>query len=235
MFTVTDLKQYAYCQRIVYYHHCLPAIRPVTYKMEAGIEEGASEETRELRRSLRPYGLQRGERHLDVWLDSEQWGLRGRVDLVIDTDDNASRAREIIPVDFKLSPGRLGTNLRLQLLAYGVMLEEDWGAPVRRGFIYFIPHRRAVEVPFTPELRAQLEASLAVMRDIVARERMPPPTRARARCEACEFRRFCNDVGSVRRNEQTDSSAGKTQRKGGGANEAGFCAKNGLRGRRQRT
>ena len=194
MFTVTDLKQYIYCPRIVYYHLCLPDVRPVTYKMEAGAEAGVTEEMRELRRSLRPYGLSRGERHLDVFLSSERLGLRGRVDLVIDSDDNALGLRELIPVDFKLSPGRMGANIRLQVLAYGVMLEETWGAPARRGFVYFIPQRRAVEVPFTPELRAQLEAALQVMRDIVEGERMPPPTRARARCEACEFRRFCNDV-----------------------------------------
>ncbi|GAB4550125.1 MAG: CRISPR-associated protein Cas4 [Anaerolineae bacterium] len=194
MFTVTDLKQYTYCARIVYYHHCLPAIRPVTYKMEAGAEAGEDEELRELRRSLRPYGLKRGERHLDVYLSSDGWGLRGRVDLVIDTDDNPRGERELIPVDFKLSPGRMGANLRLQLMAYGVILEEAWGLPARRGFVYFIPQRRAVEVPFTPELRVRLEASLRAMRDIVERERMPPPPRQRARCEVCEFRRFCNDV-----------------------------------------
>jgi CRISPR-associated exonuclease Cas4 len=127
-------------------------------------------------------------------VSSEHWGLRGRVDLVIDTDDNPAGLRELIPVDFKLSPGRLGANIRLQLLAYGVLLEEMWGAPVRRGFVYFIPQRRATEVSFTAELRAQLEAALRVMRDIVEGERMPPPPRARARCEVCEFRRFCNDV-----------------------------------------
>jgi CRISPR-associated exonuclease Cas4 len=194
MFTVTDLKQFTYCPRIVYYHHCLPAVRPVTYKMEAGVEAGATEEVRELRRSLRPYGLRHGQRHLDVWLNSESRGLRGRADLVIDTRESPSGPGELIPVDFKLSAGRMGDNIRLQLMAYGAMLEETWGAPARRGFVYFIPRRRAVEVPFSPELRARFEAALTVMRDIVERERMPAPTRARARCEACEFRRFCNDV-----------------------------------------
>jgi CRISPR-associated exonuclease Cas4 len=194
VFTVTDLKQYGYCPRIVYYHHCLPAVRPVTYKMEAGVEAGEAEETRELRRSLRPYKLRRGERHLDVYLSSERWSLRGRVDLVIDTDDNPAGERELIPVDFKLSPGRMGLNLRLQLLAYGIMIEEAWGAPSRRGFVYFIPRRKAVEVPFSTELRGRLEGALAAMRDIVEGERMPPPPRSRSRCEAGEFRRVCNDV-----------------------------------------
>ena len=194
MFTVTDLKQYGYCPRIVYYQYCLPDIRPVTYKMEAGAEANRAEETREERRSLRPYKLKRGERHTDVYLASEMWNLRGRADLLIDTDDNPSGEREAIPVDFKLSPERMGLNLRLQLLGYGVMIEESWGMPVHRGFVYFIPRRKAVEVPFTSELRERFVTVLAHMRDIALNERIPPPNRHRSRCEICEFRRFCNDV-----------------------------------------
>jgi len=56
-FRVTDLKQWVYCPRVLYYAMCLPKIRPTTYKMKAGIEAGQSEEGREERRSLRPYGL----------------------------------------------------------------------------------------------------------------------------------------------------------------------------------
>lgn len=194
MFIVTDLKQYGYCPRIVYYHHCLPDVRPTTYKMEAGESAGRSEEEREARRSLRPYGLRRGERRTDVYLCSEQWGLRGRADLVVDTDDNPAAEREMIPVDFKLSPGRMGLNLRLQLVGYGVMIEEQWEVPCRRGFVYFIHKRNAVEVPFTRDLRNRLDKALSGMREIAERELMPSPTRHRSRCECCEFRRFCNDT-----------------------------------------
>ena len=34
---VTDLKQYTYCPRIVFYRYCLPRVRPITYSMEEGI------------------------------------------------------------------------------------------------------------------------------------------------------------------------------------------------------
>ena len=194
MFTVTDLKQYGYCPRIVYYQCCLPDVRPTTYKMDAGIESGKAEEAREARRSLRPYGLQRGTRQTEVYLASDVLGLRGKLDLLIDTDDNPHGKRELIPVDFKFSPGRMGLNLRLQLIGYGVMIEEQWQVPVRRGFIYFIPRKKALEVVFTAELREKLTMALSDMRDIVLKERMPPPVRFRSRCDACEFRRFCNDV-----------------------------------------
>ena len=76
---VTDAKQYAYCPRIVYYHYCLPAVRPLTYKMQAGIAAHTDEREREHRRSLRPYSITDGERFFDVRLFSESLGLRGRV------------------------------------------------------------------------------------------------------------------------------------------------------------
>ena len=59
---VSDLRQYSYCPRIIYYRYCLPQIRPITYKMTAGQAAQESEEQREQRRSLRAYGLQSGER-----------------------------------------------------------------------------------------------------------------------------------------------------------------------------
>ena len=50
-FRVSDLKQYCFCPRIVYYHHCLPDVRPTTFKMEMGIQQGALERSRERRRA----------------------------------------------------------------------------------------------------------------------------------------------------------------------------------------
>ena len=76
-FQVTDLKQWAYCPRILYYATCLPDVRPITYKMQVGIELGVKEEQREMRRSLRAYGLSHGRREFNVYVTSERLGLRG--------------------------------------------------------------------------------------------------------------------------------------------------------------
>jgi CRISPR-associated exonuclease Cas4 len=184
---VTDLKQYVYCSRILFYHACLPKVRPTTYKMQASIEAHATEQDREQRRTLRAYGLEQGERHFDVRLISERLGMRGEVDLVIETET------ELIPVDYKLST-KMGEHFRLQLTAYAVMLEDAWGAPVKRGFFYLMPLRRAEEMRITAQQRAKLDEALAVMNAALLREQMPPPTRQRKKCVACEFRRFCNDV-----------------------------------------
>lgn len=193
-FRVVDLKQYIYCPRIIYYHHCLPKVRPTTYKMEAGIAAQSEEEVRAARRSLRAYDLRYGECENNVYLESDSLGLKGQVDLVIKTDDNPLQEMELIPVDYKLSSGKLGLHFKLQLVAYGLLLQEVYGLPVKRGFLYSIPRRRAVEVVFTPSLQTKLTQALVEMQDITLREFMPAPTKQRAKCQACEFRRFCNDV-----------------------------------------
>jgi CRISPR-associated exonuclease Cas4 len=186
---VTDLKQWVYCPRIFYYQACLPKIRPVTYKMKAGVEAGQAEEGREERRSLRVYGLEAGEREYNLPVRSTRLGLRGEVDMVITMADTA----EVIPVDYKLS--RIpGLHFQLQVAAYGVMLEEMRGVTVRRGFLYSIPDRKAEEVRIDRRLREKVEKAIEVMGRILEREEMPPPTPNLRKCVACEFRRFCNDV-----------------------------------------
>lgn len=191
IFSVTDLKQYLYCPRIVYYAYCLPRVRPVTAKMEAGIEAQSGEESREQRRSLRTYGLQQGERRFDVPLESARLGLRGRLDMVIHVPEPDG---EVIPVEYKNSTRQPELHWVLQLTAYGEMLAESSPLPVRRGFFYFIPTRRVQEITFTPARRAKLGQTIDVMRRTVESETMPPPPKSRRPCLTCEFRRFCNDL-----------------------------------------
>ncbi len=191
---VTDLKQYAYCPRIVYYHYCLPSIRPITYKMQAGIEMHHDEVEREERRSLRAYGLGVGERFFDVRLASEELGVRGRLDMVIAVPERSAPNAELVPVEYKLSERVPGRHFKIQLAMYGLLLEAAWQLPVRRGFIYLIPTRAATEVRITAALRRQALNELDDIRTMIGQEAMPEPPASRRPCVSCEFRRFCNDV-----------------------------------------
>lgn len=189
-FRVIDLKQYVYCPRVAYYQLVLPEVRPITYNMDHGIQSHIQAEDRERRRSLRTYGLGEGERTFNVSLWSPALGLSGELDMLIETET------ERIPVDYKDSD-KIGEHFKLQLMAYGRLLEETNPAPhkpVRRGFLYLISQRKAIEVRFTSKMRQELETAIMDMRAITTRQRMPAPTSRSRRCVDCEFRRFCNDV-----------------------------------------
>lgn len=189
-FRVTDLKQFVYCPRILYYHTVLPAVRPITYKMEEGITAHDEAEGKEKRRSLRTYGLTEGERRFNALLYSPLLKLSGEVDMVVET------ATELIPIEYK-NASREGAHYRLQLIAYGRLLEladPKSTLTVKRGFLYLIPSRKAIEVSFTPKLRKQLADALKTMHQIATTQQIPTPTAQQRRCVDCEFRRFCNDI-----------------------------------------
>ncbi len=191
---VTDLKQYTYCPRIVFYRYCLPTIRPLTFLMEEGIRQHVAEENREERRSLRHYQIKEGERFFQVVLQSETLGLAARIDLAIATPSRTAVGAEGIVVEYKYSEQKAGMHFKLQLAAYALLLEEAWNLPVKRGFIYSIPLKRAEAVAITPQLRKKVIQTVNDIRHLIEHQAMPEPPVSQGRCVACEFRRFCNDV-----------------------------------------
>ena len=189
---MTDVKQYAYCPRVVFYTYCLPLVRPTTYKMESGIRAHERAERRERRRTLAAYGLEEGQRHFDVDVASQELGLRGRIDVAIEIGEGEER--EWIVVDYKQTTRRTGRHIKRQLAAYGIMLEETRGGIARRGFVYSLVTRKTEEIRLTERLRGEVWEVVSAMREMVEREAMPGPPRSRRPCVNCEFRRFCNDV-----------------------------------------
>lgn len=188
--TVTDLKQYTYCSRILFFMRCMPGVRPITAKMEEGARSHIEAELHERRRQLRSYGFTTGERHFDVAIYSAELGLSARIDLVIVRPDGQKIAT---PVDYKMSD-MVGEHVRLQLACYGLLIEEEIGLPAPYGFVYLTVTRRPEKVVLSTSLKLRARAGLAAMRDLVNAEIMPEPTPHKGRCVNCEFRRFCNDV-----------------------------------------
>lgn len=191
---VTDLKQYIYCPRIVYYRYCLPRIRPITSLMEEGVRQHEQEEGREERRSLHNYGLKVGERFFHLALQSAQLSLTGKIDLVIATPARSAPNAEAIVVEYKYSENKAGAHFKLQLTAYALLLEEAWNIPVRKAFLYSLALKRAEAVPITQLQRTKVLQTVQQIKHIVESEILPPPPATQSRCISCEFRRFCNDV-----------------------------------------
>ena len=184
----TDLKQWVYCPRIVYYAYCMPLPPQPTAAMQRGRDLHVRVEFLERRRKLRAYNLGAGERQFEIPLSSKRHGLSGKLDMLVTTPQGR------FPVDFKMTKGEVGENHRMQLAAYALMVEEQFACKVDTGFIYLIPQYRSVVVPIDAALRRQFLESLGEMRAMIAAENFPAATPMRGRCWDCEFKRFCNDI-----------------------------------------
>ena len=188
MLRVNDLKQWVYCPRIVFFNYVMPVEKYSTFKMQKGREAEEAIDRLEKRRKLSEFGLAEGKRRFHVWCSSENLGLTGKLDLMIDAQEG------LYPIDFKFSEQQVYPNHVMQLSAYGLLLEDRFGRDVTKGFIFLIPNEEIVLVELTEERKQSARECLENIRASIQTERMPEPTEARARCDECEFRNYCGDV-----------------------------------------
>ncbi|GAB1235726.1 CRISPR-associated protein Cas4 [Ferrigenium sp. UT5] len=125
----------------------------------------------------------RSERALPVW--SDRLGLVGKCDVVEFHPDG-----QVYPVEYKHGRKKLQVHDDLQLAAQAMCLEEMFGKPVLKGAIYHHTSRRRREVTITPELRKQVEETIAAIRAMLAWGKLPPPAND-ARCKECSLIDIC--------------------------------------------
>jgi len=201
---VSDLKQYIYCPRIIYYYYVLPIPRRVTRKMEYGKLEHVEITRLEKRRRLKAYGLLEGERKFQVHLESSRLGLHGLLDMMITTAGGqvypvefkySPSKKGLHVIEFKYSPSKKGLHVKYQLAAYAMLLEESLRKPVRYGFLYLIPSKSVMPMEITSSMRDYVKKALTAIRNIISGERVPVYTRSKSRCVNCEFKNYCTDSG----------------------------------------
>jgi CRISPR-associated exonuclease Cas4 len=138
-----------------------------------------------------PYGARIVYADTGVWkkverpLFSRRYSLTGKPDYIVE------ERGATIPVEVK--PNRVAPAPResdmLQLAAYALLIEENFGAAPAYGLLKY---RDAVfQVELTDELRARLLDTLAAMRrDLAARDVARSHAEPR-RCRACGYREVC--------------------------------------------
>jgi CRISPR-associated exonuclease Cas4 len=185
---VSDLKQFVYCPRIVFYAYLMPVEKKATYKMEHGKAAEEKIAVLEKRRKLKSYGLDRGNRRFGVWLQAPGIGLSGKIDMLIEVGGQR------YPVDFKYTERPPQKNHLYQICGYALMLEELHGTGVDRGFVYLIPQKDVAVFALDTGLKDQCRRMVGEIREMIREERMPEATTRRRRCEECEYRNYCRDI-----------------------------------------
>lgn len=212
--TVSDFKQFVYCPRIIYYNYVEPVPRKTTYKMGYARKEHYRLNQKEKRRGLKKYNLIEGKRHFGYPVYSEKLHFHGKLDILVDTE--AETGQRYFPVECKdTDQGKIHNNIKYQLAAYAMALEEMTGTSVDRGFIYIIPGEKAYPIEIGEGERDFVRKMVTMIHKIIEEEHYPEP-RSRKRCWDCEFRRYCNDLDIPNREERKEQNLEKVKRLFGG-------------------
>ena len=189
---VRALNQVTYCPRL-YYLEYVEALMPLNEHVEDGLFQHRRVDDPTLQHRTRKEGAALHTR--SVQISSEKLGLTAKLDLVEEKNQAA------YPVEYKRGTGPAEENGQspywdndaVQLCAQGLLLEEELGAPVPHGILYYIGSKSRVQVALDEELRTKTLQAIRTIRELSARDTPPEPLPAelRHRCFGCSLNIIC--------------------------------------------
>lgn len=187
--TITHVLEYLYCPRFTYFEYVLsvPERQERRWKVRRGREvhlERSKINKSYLRRKLRV-----SERLFDVPLASQSRNIRGIADEVLTFEDGTMG-----PFDYKFakSPKKPYRNQVIQSVLYGLLIEEQFGCQVNRGYVcYTRDNHKVVEISFNDRLKKQALETVADVISTIQQGFLPKATRYASRCMDCCYRNIC--------------------------------------------
>ncbi len=123
---------------------------------------------------------------LEKPLFSRRYQLTGKPDYIVQDETGA-----MIPIEVK--PTRTAAQPRhsdaMQLMAYGILVEEKFGARPAYGLLKYRDH--VFEIAFTEELRAEFFETLKEMRAARRAQNVPRNHDDAVKCKYCGYREAC--------------------------------------------
>lgn len=186
---VSLVAEVVYCPRNFYYRFVEQWEDVVSAEMVRGKLEDAKRQERET------ITRETGRQVRSVMMSSEQLGLIAVIDAV-------EEGGTLCPIEYKTGslPPDEPASVRfpefgvrpewVQLCAEAMVLEEQAGTRIDKGYVYYTASKARREVVFTEELRQKVKDAIALAWHILDAGLVPDPV-ADARCPGCSFFAMC--------------------------------------------
>ncbi|MBN1800682.1 MAG: CRISPR-associated protein Cas4 [Candidatus Lokiarchaeota archaeon] len=178
-----DVRQYAYCHRILYFRHVLRAPMLKTYKMEYGQKK--HEELQKMKNST---SEEYSQKYYNVFLTDADLGLLGLIDY-FEYDGNAA-----FPVEIKsgnVPPNGLNFSHKLQVVAQAILIEKNFDFAVTKARIYYIKDQQVVDYELAIDDKMDCIEVVRKIQKLLKSEAIPLPTEDKGKCVDCECRKYC--------------------------------------------
>lgn len=187
MIPINLIRQYFFCPRIVYFN-LLTNIKPVFPKhVSLGQEYHQLQNHLTKSRKFKKLQIDYKELLIEKHLESRVLNINGIVDLAFICDD------EVIPVDFKFIEKKPSYAYMLQVVGYGMLLEEKFKKPFKRGFIIYSRNIKFYNITFNQRLKRDFLQTIKKIEKIVDDEIFPHSSASENRCSQCEYINYCDD------------------------------------------
>jgi len=185
--TPSHIIEYLYCPRYTWFEYVLaiPQYEDKYYKVMKGRHLHSEKLVRNKEYLRKRIGAV--EKQTDQYLAAGN--LRGRIDEVLNLNDGT-----FAPLDYKFAKweGKVFRTHRIQLYCYALMIENNFKAKVKRGYLVYIRSKnKLVEVEVPESAKKEIEESIAGIADIIERNYYPRATKYKSACLNCTYKNIC--------------------------------------------
>ncbi len=187
MIMPVDIVNYLYCPRYIYYQYVLniKQFEEKYFLVEKGREIHDLKAVRNKEYLRKRIGAVK--KYIAPYLSSGE--LRGRPDEVLELSDGT-----MAPLDYKFSQweGIVYEPIKQQLFAYALLIEENFGKKVNKGFVVYVRSKNYLhQIEITEEDKALVRRSIEEILRIINDEIYPEGTRIKKKCLNCTYRNIC--------------------------------------------
>lgn len=189
LLTPSEIMEFLYCPRFIYYMRCLdiPQNEQNRFKVMKGrdVHNYKSNTNKEYVRKK----IDCAKKEINVFLHSKKLGLKGKVDEILHFADGTMAALDYKFAEYK---GVIYSTYRLQTLIYGVLIRENYGKPVYKGYLCYTRSKNYLaEVKFNQHDWLVLDTALKDIKKIIEENYYPKATKYKTRCVDCCYKNIC--------------------------------------------
>ncbi|RMH34840.1 MAG: CRISPR-associated protein Cas4 [Nitrospirae bacterium] len=187
--TPTEVIEYLYCPRFIYFMNCLgiPQHEDQRFIVLKGREVHEQRRTRNPDYVRKKLGCVAKDR--DVYLVSDRYRIKGRVDEVLQLQDGT-----LAPLDYKFTDYKdtVYRTHKFQTILYGMMIEDVYRQPVTRGYVCYVRKGNVVkDVRIGVQERQEAMEIVADILTIIQQGKFPARTSYPIRCRDCCYKNIC--------------------------------------------
>ncbi|MDD2297741.1 MAG: CRISPR-associated protein Cas4 [Sphaerochaetaceae bacterium] len=185
--TPSHIIEYLYCPRFTFFEYvlCIPQYEERRYKVKKGRHMHDQKLIRNKDYLRKRIGA--SEKYPDQYLCNGL--LRGVVDEVLLLSDGT-----MAPLDYKFAKYQDYTfkTHRIQQCCYAMLIEDNFGKTVRKGFIVYIRSaNKLVEIEIKESDIAEIRLICNKINEIISENKYPPATKYKQRCIDCTYQNIC--------------------------------------------
>ena len=187
--TISDVLEFLFCPRFIYFMHCLgiPQHEEMRYKVLKGRDVHEMRRTTNIDYVRKKIDCVQKERQ--VFIAAKKHHIKGIVDEVLFLGDGTAAPLEYKFAEYK---DRIFKTYKYQLTLQALMIAENYGVPVNRGFVCYTRSNNLVKQ--IDLKKKDFDKAVEIIMDIleiIEKGFYPERTKDTVKCVDCCYRNVC--------------------------------------------